>query len=244
MEHDNSKGFVPEISSLIIVLRKKIAALGVIFLIGFMLAFHFTASMIEKIKTDLLPEGAQLVYVSPLEVMILKMKIAALLGLLFVAPLITYFVARVLIMKLGMNFQIKALWIGLSLLAATIAFLAGASYAYFVMLPLFIKYLYLNASTSGVYATYSIFKFVSFAAEATVVFGLIFEMPVVLTLLTRYDILKYQTLVTYRKHIYILFLVTGALITPPDVISQMMVSIPMIVFFEISLFIVRVFGKS
>ena len=63
-----------------------------------------------------------------------------------------------------------------------------------------------------------------------------------LTFLTRNGYVKYSTLVTYSKHIYIIFLVIGAVITPPDVLSQVMVAVPMIIFFEISMIIVRVLG--
>ena len=115
-------------------------------------------------------------------------------------------------------------------------------YTYFP-LPLFLKFLYLDAESSGVTATYSIFKFISFIATTTAIFGLVFELPIVLTFLTRNGFVKYSTLVTYRKHIYVLAMFVAALVTPgADVFSQMMVAVPMVIFFEISMVIVRVIG--
>jgi len=122
-------------------------------------------------------------------------------------------------------------------------FMLGASYSYFFMLPLFLKFLYIDAAASGVTATYSIFTFISFIATTTAIFGLVFELPIVLTILIRNGFVKYDTLVTYRKHIYVIILVIAMLITPgTDVFSQMMFAVPMTIFFEISMLIVKIIG--
>ena len=111
------------------------------------------------------------------------------------------------------------------------------------MLPIFIKFLYTDATESGVTATYSVLNFISFIATTTATFGLLFELPVVLIVLIRNGVIKYNTLVTYRKHIYVLILIVAMLITPgTDVFSQMMFAVPMTIFFEISMVIVRILG--
>ncbi len=70
-----------------------------------------------------------------------------------------------------------------------------------------------------------------------------FELPIVLTVLIRNGFIKYDTLVTYRKHIYVIILVIAMLITPgTDVFSQMMFAVPMTIFFEISMLIVKIVG--
>jgi sec-independent protein translocase protein TatC len=199
-----------------------------------MISFQFSGLLIERMKNDLLPEGALVIYVSPLEVMVLKLKMAVIIGLLCTLPLMMFFVFRAAMRQYGLKpIKINPFWLVISGISAVIMFLLGAYYAYFIMLPLFIQYLYINAAASGVVATYSIFKFISFGAEATIIFGLIFELPIVLTILTRLGIVK---------HIYVLFLVVGAVITPPDVISQIMVAVPMLIFFEISMIVVRILG--
>jgi len=233
------------INTILTALRNKIAYIAIVFLAGSLTSFRFAGSVIGRINDDLLPEGALIVYISPLEVIILKIKLALISGLLFTLPLIIHFIGRAIFEKVEVerSFQISRFWICTSIIVALIAFLLGASYAYFLMLPLFINYLYLSASASSVSATYSIFKFVSFAVEAIIIFGLIFELPILLTILNRYGIVHHQTLVTYRRHIYILFLIAGAAITPPDVISQIMVAVPLIILFEISLVIVRIIGR-
>ncbi|WP_288068072.1 twin-arginine translocase subunit TatC [Methanolobus sp.] len=236
--------FMEDISVVIVSLRKKLALLFSVFFVLFMISFQFAGLIISTIKDDLLPEGAKLVYVSPLEIMMLKMKIALFVGLFCLLPFLIFFAVRALMKRKLVTIKIRKGPVVIVSFFAILSFLAGASYAYFIMLPLFIDYLYLNAAASGVTATYSIFSFISFAVQATLIFGLVFETPLVLTLLTRYDIVQYQTLVTYRKHIYVVCLIVGAVITPPDIISQMMVGVPLVVFFELSLIIVRIMGAG
>lgn len=235
---------IENLSVILLTLRKKLVLIAAVLILGIAVSFQFTGPLIEKMKIDLLPEGAKLVYVTPLEVMMLKLKLSFIIGVLIVLPLIIMYIYRGLSKRLGLKnrFTVKRRHIALTVGAAGFMFILGASYAYLLMLPLFLKYLYLSAAEAGALATYSVFKFISFAAAATALFGLIFELPIVLTFLTRSGLVQYETLVTYRKHIYILFLFAGAVITPPDVFSQIMVAVPMVIFFEISMGIVRILG--
>ena len=235
---------IENLSVILLTLRKKLLVITAVLFTGVMVSFQFTGPLITMMKEDLLPEGAKLVYVSPLEVMMLQLKLSVIMGLLITLPIIAFYIYRAISKRFSVRIPIvigRGQFVFLSAVSI-IMFVLGASYAYFLMLPLFLKYLYLSAAGSGVTATYSIFKFISFAASGTAIFGLIFELPIVLTFLTRNGYVKYSTLVTYRKHIYIVFLVIGAVITPPDVLSQVMVAVPMIIFFEISMVVVRVLG--
>ena len=235
-----------DLSTIVNEIKKKIVYIGLAFLLSITVSLQFTGPLIERMKSDLLPQGAKIVYISPLEVMMLKIKIALILGFFITIPFVAFFVIRAILKKLKIERPIKInrLWLVATSFAIILMFLLGASYAYFIMLPLFLKYLYLNAASSGIVATYSIFKFISFAAAATVIFGLVFELPIVMLFLTKSGIVQYKTFVEYRKHMYVLFLVVGAFITPPDVISQVMIGVPLIIFFEISLFIVRIMDRS
>lgn len=227
-----------------LTLRRKLAVVVAVLFAGVALSFQFTGPLIERMKEDLLPEGAKLVYVSPLEVMMLKLKLSFIIGVLLVLPFIAFYAYRAVSGRFSFRNPIKigkSQFLLLSV-AALVMFVLGASYAYFLMLPLFLEYLYMSAAGSGVTATYSIFKFISFAASGTALFGLIFELPIILTFLTRSGVIQYSTLVTYRKHIYVVFFFVGAVLTPPDVLSQVMIAVPMLVFFEISMVVVRVLG--
>ena len=72
-----------------------------------------------------------------------------------------------------------------------------------------------------------------------VLFGFVFELPVLMYFLVKNGFVKFETLRYYRRHIYVAFFVIGAALTPPDVFTQLMVAVPLVVFFELSLFIIR-----
>jgi len=236
---------IENLSVILLTLRNKLLVIAAVLFTGIIISFQFTSPLITRMKTDLLPEGAKLIYVSPLEVMMLELKLSIIIGLLITLPIIVFYVYRAISKKYSVRIPItigKGQFIFLSL-AVIVMFIFGAAYAYFLMLPLFLKFLYLDAADSGVTATYSIFKFISFIATTVAIFGLVFELPIVLTFLTRNGFVQYSTLVTYRKHIYVLIMVIAAIVTPgTDIFSQMMVAVPMVVFFEISMVIVRILG--
>jgi len=236
---------IENLSAILVTLRTKLLVIAAVLLTGIIVSFQFTGPLIERMKIDLLPEGAKLVYVSPLEVMMLELKLSIIIGLLFTLPIIAFYVYRAISKRYSIKIPIsigKGQFVFLSI-AVVIMFALGAAYSYFLMLPLFLKFLYMDAESSGVTATYSIFKFISFIATTTAIFGLVFELPIVLTFLTRNGFVKYSTLVTYRKHIYVLVMFVAAVVTPgTDIFSQLMVAVPMTVFFEISMIIVRILG--
>jgi len=236
---------IENLSAVLVTLRNKLLVIAAVLLTGIVVSFQFTSPLIERMKIDLLPEGAKLVYVSPLEVMMLELKLSIIIGLLFTLPIIAFYVYRAISRRYSLKIPVsigKGQFFFLCI-AVVIMFVLGAAYSYFLMLPIFLKFLYIDAESAGVTATYSIFKFISFIATTTAIFGLVFELPIVLTFLTRNGFVQYSTLVTYRKHIYVLAMFVAALVTPgADVFSQMMVAVPMVIFFEISMVIVRIIG--
>lgn len=236
---------IENLSLILLALRKKLIIIASVLFLGIIVSFQFTGPIITRMKNDLLPEGAKLVYVSPLEVMMLELKISIILGLLITLPLIAFYIYRIISNRYSVRIPItvgKGQFIFLSL-AVIVMFLLGALYAYYLMLPIFLKFLYMDAAESGVTATYSIFSFISFIATTVAIFGLVFELPIVLTFLTRNGFVQYKTLTTYRKHIYVLIMFIAAIVTPgTDIFSQMMVAVPMVIFFEISLIVARILG--
>jgi sec-independent protein translocase protein TatC len=236
---------IENLSLILVALRKKLIIITTVLFMGIIISFQFTGPIITRMKNDLLPEGAKLVYVSPLEVMMLELKLSIIIGLLITLPIIAFYIYKAVSKKYSVKIPInigKGQFVFLSI-AVIVMFVMGAAYAYFLMLPIFLKFLYMDAADTGVTATYSIFKFISFIATTIAIFGLVFELPIVLTFLTRNGFVQYRTLTTYRKHIYVIILFVSAFVTPgTDIFSQLMVAVPMVIFFEISLVLVRIIG--
>lgn len=179
----------------------------------------------------------------PLEGLLLNLKISLAVGIAAALPYIFYLILRTLRERgIMVGLEIKKTSAFRYALASIILFILGVFYGY-NMMKLFIRFLYTMAVSQGAIPLYSLSEFVNFVALMLVLFGLVFELPVVMFFLVRNGITEYETLAYYRRHIYVAFFVIGAITTPPDVFTQLMVAVPMVVFFEISLLFVRFFGR-
>jgi sec-independent protein translocase protein TatC len=107
------------------------------------------------------------------------------------------------------------------------------------MLPLVFKYLMDSALTAGVANSWRVSDFINFAMMTTLVFGLVFELPLVMTALARARIVPVAMFRKYRRHMWVIILIVAALVTSPDILTQVMVGIPLIIFYELSLVILR-----
>ncbi|MDD3291435.1 MAG: twin-arginine translocase subunit TatC [Methanocellales archaeon] len=122
---------------------------------------------------------------------------------------------------------------------APILFFLGVAYSHFIMLPILLSFLNALAMSGGATSTWSLESWTIFATMMTVVFGLTFELPIVLPLLVRFGVVSYQNLREHRKHGIVIVFIVAAIITPPDVLSQMMIALPMLLFYEVGLLTAR-----
>ncbi len=184
------------------------------------------------------------ILISPLEGLLLNLKISLAVGIAAALPYILYLILKTLRSRgIMQDVAIKKTTAFKYILASLILFAMGVVYGY-NMMKLFIRFLYTMAVAQGAVPLYSLSEFVNFVALMLVLFGLVFELPVVMFFLVRNGIVQYETLAYYRRHIYVAFFVIGAITTPPDVFTQLMVAVPMVAFFEISLLFVRFFGRK
>jgi sec-independent protein translocase protein TatC len=87
-------------------------------------------------------------------------------------------------------------------------------------------------------------EYLSFTIKFLLAFGLVFEFPVVLVLMARIGVVDAKTLAKQRKYAILLIFVFAAILTPPDIISQVIVALPMIGLYELSILLSRIFGKK
>jgi len=117
--------------------------------------------------------------------------------------------------------------------------LAGLAFGYFVVFPMAIYFTSLFTSTIGLTETYGATQYLSFMFNILLPLAVLFELPIVVTFLTQIGILNPRVMARYRRHAYLALFILAALITPPDVISAVIVAIPMIALFEFSLWLSR-----
>jgi len=185
-----------------------------------------------------------IIFLTPLEVLMLEFKMSLIFGAVLASPLILYYGYRGVKGRLTNIIPFKKSMVLSAILAAMVLFLLGAGYSYFFMLPSFLGYIYQDAAGLGVNATFSVSEFINFIVMVTVILGFAFELPLIITVLVRSGITSRQTLAHYRKHAYILLLILSAWITPdPTMFSQVMVMLPFVILYEVSLVLLRLTGR-
>lgn len=122
-------------------------------------------------------------------------------------------------------------------------FISGVALAFFFVIPFGLEFL-LSFQFADVSSTISIEKYVSFCFTLLLVFGIVFELPIFILLLYFIGLLERQHLIRFRKHVFVSMFVFAAVITPPDIITQVMVAIPMILLYEISIHLLWFFDQK
>jgi sec-independent protein translocase protein TatC len=193
---------------------------------------------LRKISKLISPYAGPVV-LTPLEVLVLSIKISIAIGIASVIPYIILLASRVL--KSRGLFKTSTIYYVISSL---ILFFVGVIYGFFI-LKIIIQFLHNITVSQGVIPLYSLAEFVNFALLMIFVFGFFFQIPVVMVFLTRNRIVQYETIRYYRRHCYVLFFVISAIVTPTvDVFTQTMLAIPMILLFEFGLLFSKIFSPA
>ena len=205
--------------------------------------FELSPALLTELRDRLLPQDATLVYLAPAEYLLLRFRLAgyaALCGLALTAGIDAWVALRG---RLAMGSP-GVVRVTAVLLVALALFAVGIAYAQLLMLPLVLEYLHGDAAAAGFASTYSLSAFYSFVLLLTVTLGLAFELPLAVLLVLRLELATVAQLAHYRRHLIVGFFVLAALITPPDVISQFLLAVPLLLLFELSLVVGRFAGKG
>lgn len=172
--------------------------------------------------------------------LIVKMWIAfvggVILGLPFIVYHIWHFIAPGLYKSEKKNLPIL-------IVLTFFSFLGGASFAYYVIIPLIIPTL-LSFGVPGVENNISINYYFSFVIQMILASGIVFEMPIVAYFLGRIGLLTPAFMRHYRKHALVGIIIISAILTPPDPLSQLLLSVPLFILYEISIFISGIASKN
>lgn len=198
---------------------------------------NIAAQTFRLISQQFVPPGVQLVVVDPLSGAMVQVEVALFLALLVGSPLIAYEAGAFLMPALTPRERRSLLR---AIPAATGLFVAGALFAYLLMVPTMMRVLYSYAQGLGARPFLAVDSLVSFAIIVTLIFGIAFELPVFMVALAKLGLVKPQTMATKWRHIVVGIFIAAAVITPdPTVVSQLMVAIPMLVLYGIGLVAAR-----
>ncbi|AQW86324.1 twin arginine translocation system, TatC protein [Campylobacter pinnipediorum subsp. caledonicus] len=219
-------------------LRKRLTISFVSVIIGFFVCFSFwnpiLAWMSEPLK-EVLPEGSNIIFTQIQEPFFTAMKVAFFTGLILTLPIIFWqfwlFVAPGL-------YENEKKYVIPFVLSATLMFLCGASFCYYVVVPLGFKFL-VNFGGQLFTALPSIGEYVGFFTKILVAFGLAFELPVITFFFAKLGLVDDQMLKNYSRHAIVIIFIFAAVMTPPDVISQLLMAFPLLGLYGISIMIAK-----
>ena len=203
------------------------------FLIGSGISFYFAKNVFEILKKPVMESypDVELITLSPTEPLFILIKISLAVGFILASPVILYQMWRFI--EPALYSHEKRIFIPL-LLGSITLFLLGALFAYFVVLPLALKFL-LGLGFSQLLATpyLSVDMYVSFVLKMVIAFGIAFQMPIVLYVLQKAGVITPEQLSRFRKYFIVVAFLIGAIIAP-DVSTQVLMAIPLIILYEIS----------
>ena len=195
--------------------------------------FFFAPHIINFLRK---PYGGKLIFISPPEAFIVNIKVAIGGGIILAFPFIAYQMWR--FVAPGLYPNEKKIFIGLMLLSCVL-FAAGVSFCYFYIVPLAFKFL-LKFSYDWFQPMFTVGRYFSFLFKLMIAFGVVFQTPIVVLFLILTGVTSVEALSRYRKHIWVASFIIGAVLTPPDVLSQVMMALPLILLFELSLLLGRI----
>lgn len=130
------------------------------------------------------------------------------------------------------------------ILLSSLLFFVGVLFGYYVITPLSVNFLGNYSVSDIVNKNFKIGSYISIIKSSVLASGLMFELPIVIYFLAKMGLVTPDFLKTYRKHAIVLVLILAAIITPPDVISQIIVTIPVVLLYELSIIIAKVIYKK
>ena len=224
-------------------LRRRLIVCFIAVGIGFVLSYGFKEKLFHILTRPLMgvmQAGEKLIFTGLPEAFFTYLKVAFLSGIILATPIIFYefwmFVAP------GLYEKEKRLLVPIVSLS-TVFFVGGAFFGYFIVFPYGFKF-FLGFASDIVKPLPSMREYLSFASKLLLAFGLVFELPLVITFLAKLGMVSVPFLKKNRKYALLLFFIGAAILTPPDVVTQIMMALPLMVLYEISIIGARIFGKK
>ncbi|MFQ5901027.1 MAG: twin-arginine translocase subunit TatC [Thermodesulfobacteriota bacterium] len=224
-------------------LRKRLIISFIAIGIGSIFSYIFSKEIFKVLMLPLLgilsPKNS-IIFTGLTEAFVTYLKVSLVSGVFLASPVIIHqtwgFLAP------GLYQYEKRFFIPI-VLFSTLLFIGGALFGYFVIFPFGFKY-FLSFATDVIRPMPSLKEYFAFSVKLLFAFGIVFELPLFVFFLSRLGIVSHHTLSSYRRYAILLIFILAAVITPPDVVSQIMLGLPMILLYEIGIIIAKLFGKE
>ncbi len=239
MQPDDKKPFMGHLEEL----RSRLVVCAIAVGVSFFITYFFSEKFFKVLVAPLIkvmPAGEKLIYTGLAEMFMVYIKVALIAAVLLAAPVIFYeiwmFVAPGLYQK-EKRFMLPFV------ISSTLLFVGGSLFGYLVVFPFGFQF-FMGLSNEFVRALPSVGQYFSFSITLLFAFGIIFELPVVIFFLTKMGIVTPEFLGKQRKYAILLAFIVGAILTPPDVMTQFMMAIPLVILYEIGIIVSKMARKK
>lgn len=224
-------------------LRKRLVNSAIMMIIAFFACFFFYEPILEWMMLpakEILPAGTSMVAIEIQETFFTALKVSFFAGFILSLPVI--FWQLWLFLAPGLYDHEKKLVVPF-VFFATLMFLMGSSFAYYVVVPYGFDFL-INFGNTVVSVLPSIGKYVGFFTKLLFGFGVAFELPVITFFLAKIGLVDDRMLKDFFKYAIVLIFILASLLTPPDVLTQFLMAGPLIILYGVSIYIAKVFNPA
>ncbi len=219
-------------------LRKRLIISAIAIILGTMACYNFIDDIVELIVKP--AEGLDFIYLSPPELFIAYVKVSLVLGLVVASPIVLFQIW--MFIKPGLKDKEKR-YVLFAMFMGIIFLLLGIVFAYYIIIPMTIRF-FVTMSANDIEPLFSFSSYISYISSILLSFGLVFELPLIVILLTQLGLVAPNTFKRYRKMVILGIFVVAAILTPPDVVSQSMMALPMIILYEFSIVIATIIYRK
>lgn len=186
-----------------------------------------------------LPAGGQMIATDIVGVFLVPMKVALMVAFLIALPYVLYEAWAFLAPGLYANEKQLALPL---MASSVVLFFTGMAFAYFLVFPTVFGFMS-KVAPDGVAWMTDIEKYLSFVMSTFIAFGITFEVPIIVIILVRMGVVELDTLKQSRPYVTVGAFIVGAIFTPPDVVSQLMLAVPICLLYEAGMLMAQLIGR-
>ena len=224
-------------------LRRRLCWCVVAAAIGFCACWTVVEPIFDILTQPLLavlPAGSSAMYTTLPEAFFTRMFIAFMTGLFVVSPFIFYQIWAFI--SPGLYAEEKRFIIPVALVSA-VFFVGGGLFCYFIVFHYAFQF-FVSFATEQIVAMPKISDYLDFVIKLILAFGFIFEMPIFSFFLSRMGVVTAKSMRGFRRYAVLLVFIVAAILTPPDVVSQLLMAVPMLLLYEVSILVAAVCGRK
>jgi len=215
-------------------LRKRVISVIIFFSVVLIGAMAFSKKLVLIFLSSNLPSNVNLVTLNPYENISLFIHVTFFVAIALTIPFLFYQIIKYIKPSLT---KTERTIIATVPLAALLLFILGSGFGYFITKNVIVPFLSNLALSIDIVNNWSINQYMKFIIYLSLANGLIFQMPLVILMLVKFNVFKTEQIRKLRKHVIIGLLVLAAVITPPDLFSLMIMVIPLIALFSLNILI-------